>query len=260
LFIGSGIGLLFSPDNGATWQQMLPAYLTNNSFLTNDVIWKVGQNKFRPATNKWLFSLGDTIYTIVPGLANNFTNPANKLFVPHPNNHGWLDSRIRDFELSDSLYSDSLSKNYHAICFSTDGFYREGYTQNAELFYQFRYHNTNFYHIPSQLQLPFDSVNNFIEYIAIDQYTSGNNPDNLFFVAYREVSKDDPTVSWIHIGALKKSTQIVNDYSQLYYYEYYTTPVSNNFNAPFAGFGYRYNAFEATTKLTQTEFVVGATL
>ncbi len=257
LFIGNGIGLLFSPDNGATWEQMLPAYLTNNSFLTNDVIWKVGQNKFRPGTNKWLFSLGDTLYTIVPGLANNFTNPANKLFVPHPNDHGWLESRIRDFEISDSLYSDSISKNYHAICFSTDGFYREGYTQNAELFYQFRYHNTNFYHIPFQLQLPFDSVNNFIEYIAIDQYTSGNNPDNLFFVAYREVSKDDPTVSRIHIGALKKSTQIVNDYSQLYYYEYYTAPVSNNFNAPFAGFGYRYNAFEATTKLTQTEFVVG---
>ncbi len=255
LFIGNGIGLLFSPDNGANWNQLLPAYMTNNSFLTNDIIWKAKYNSVHPGVFAWFFCLGDTIYNINPSNPN-FFNPGFKIAVPHPNDHGWLESRIRDFELSDSLWSNATSKDYQMLCFSTDGFYRENIRQNAELFYTCGNFFTPFMTTPHQIILPYDSVNNFIEYISIDQYTTGN-PDNIFYVVYREVSKTDPTISRIHIGVLKKNVQYVSYLTPLYYHEYYTAPITNNFNSVFGGFGYRYNAFETYNYGGNIKFAIG---
>ncbi len=249
MFIGEGIGLLFTTNNGATWSQLLPTYMTNNSFLTSEVIWKVLKDKRNLGSypNDWLIAKGDTVYSVNALSQASFFNNARKIGVPHNNDSTWLQSRIRDFELSDTLYRDSVTRNYHALCFSTDGFYRENIRQNAELFYQFR-NNTHFFSgKPSQITLPYDNVHNFIEYIAIDQYKT-TNPNNLFYVVYKEVSMTDPTTSWLHIGVLKKNVNYVNDSTLLTYQEYSTTPVANNFNSAFAGFGYRYNAFKVAEK------------
>ena len=269
LVLGNGRNILRSNDGGVTWS-MLPSYknyLEANQIDFSTNVWKIKLDPAKyPAQQYDSLLLYAAIGNRLVVLRTSNSLPSYKVIFeigtdnPVPNNgnpwqFSYFKRRIRDFEII-------LNGSVRTMCLSTDG-YRTYDSQNntivnlnAELYYT--NYSTHPIFIPTWYWTRKDlntSPDFYVDNAAI--VIDDINIQPSFYIAWYK--KADFNYGIFNISHLNITTNNLATYLNVNYGDinrYSELADANYNNLPFAGFGYRYDAFEKVTG-SETFFVGG---